>query len=206
MSTKVSALTQATNAELAGASLAYVVIDPSGTPASRKSTLARIGALPVSFLDEWSDYYGFALNQAGDYTTGQAFVPRRTSQTCTGIRVYWNSATATTLKLALYPTGGGAALASVNVSSSSAGFKTGTFASAVNLTKSSSYVAAVYSSAGGQAPELAPGGKPTAAALALGDKFRDFAILGWGYYQTGDASPSQVYTNNFYAVEPIISG
>ena len=43
MSTKVSALTQATNAELADASLAYVVIDPSGTPASKKSTLARLG-------------------------------------------------------------------------------------------------------------------------------------------------------------------
>lgn len=206
MSTKVSALTQATNAELAGASLAYVVTDPSGTPASKKSTLARLGTLPVSFLEEWEDYYGFALNGAGDYTTGQAFVPRRTSQTCTGIRVYWNDATSTTLTLSLYPTGGGAALASGTVASSSAGYKSVTFGTPVSLTKSNSYVAAVYSSALGQAPSLVPSGKPTQGALALGDKFRDFAILGWGYYQTGNASPSVVYSNAFYAVEPLISG
>lgn len=206
MSTKVSALTQATNSELAGASLAYVVTDPSGTPASKKSTLARLGTLPVSFLEEWEDYYGFDLNQSGDFTTGQSFVPRRVGQTCTGIRVYWNSATATTLTLSLYPTGGGGVLASGTLASSSAGYKSVTFGSAVSLNKNFSYVAAVYSSAFGQAPALAPSGKPTQPALALGDKFRDIAILGWGYYQTGNASPSLVYANAFYAVEPLISG
>lgn len=206
MSTKVSALTQATNAELSTAALAYIVADPSGTPVSRKSTLARLGLPPVSFLEEWEDYYGFNVNASGDFTTGQSFVPRRVGQTCTGIRVYWNNATATTLTLSLYPTGGGAALASGTVASSSAGYKSVTFGTPVSLTKSNSYVAAVYSAALGQAPALVPSGKPTQPAIALGDKFRDFAILGWGYYHTGNTSPSFPYSNAFYAVEPLISG
>lgn len=205
MSTKVSALTQATNAELAGASLAYVVTDPSGTPASKKSTLARLGMPPVSFLEEWNDYYSFALNQNGNFTTGQSFAPRRTGQTCTGIRVYWNDATSTTLKLALYPTGGGAALASGTVASSSAGYKSVTFGTPVSLTKSNSYVAAVWDGVK-QAPELTASGKPTTAAIAQGAIFRDFVILGWGYYAAGDASPGTVYTGVFYGVEPLISG
>lgn len=120
---KITGLTQATNAELTDDALAYVVTDPNGSPASRKSTLARLGLPPISFLEEWEDYYGFALNQNGDFTTGQSFVPRRVGQVCTGIRVYWNSATATTLTLSLWPTGGGGLLASGTVASSSVGYK-----------------------------------------------------------------------------------
>ena len=43
MSTKVSALTQATNDELSTASLAYIVADPSGTAASLRAPVGRNG-------------------------------------------------------------------------------------------------------------------------------------------------------------------
>jgi hypothetical protein len=205
MSTKVSALTQATNAELASASLAYVVTDPSGTPASKKSTLARLGLPPASFLDEWQDWYGFATNSAGDYTTGNSFAPIRAGQSCTGIRVYWNDATATTLTLTLWASTGGSALASGTVASSSAGFKSVTFGSAVNLTKGSSYIAAVHDGLQ-QLPQLNAGGKPSAPAFTIGTRFRDYAILGWGYYASGNAFPGTAFVGIFYGAEPIISG
>ena len=118
MSTKVSALTQATNAELADASLTYLVIDPSGTPASRKSTLARIGTRVDSWLDRVHEVTTAAAESvtAADNTTGVTFIAQRTSQTCTGVRFYWPEATVRTIKCALwaiYQTGGNVVLVGV---------------------------------------------------------------------------------------------
>lgn len=190
-----------------GASLAYVVTDPSGTPASKKSTLARLGVPSVSMIEEARAYYGTPASSAGAYTNGLAFQARRDSCTCTGIRVYWDSATATTLKLSLYPGAGGAALATVNVASSSAGYKTGTFSSPVSLTRGTVYIAAVWDGVRQPpAPQAVFGSGGAAYLVQPGTMLRDIWVANWGLYVASDAAPSVVATGYFYLVEPLISG
>lgn len=207
MSTKVSALTQATNAELAGASLAYVVTDPGGTPASKKSTLARLGLPSVSSIEEARAYYGTPASSATNYTNGLAFQARRDSCTCTGIRAYWDNATATTLKLSLF-NGAGTSLATVNVASSSSGYKTGTFVTPVSLTRGTVYLAAIWDGVRQvPAPQAVYGtGGGGNYLVQPGTMLRDFWIANWGVYAAGDAAPTTVASGYLYLVEPIISG
>lgn len=207
MSTKVSALTQATNAELADASLAYVVIDPSGTPASRKSTLARLGMPAVSVIEEARAYYGTPASSATNYTNGLAFQARRDSCTCTGIRAYWDNATSTTLKMSLFD-GSGSSLATVNVASSSTGYKTGTFGSPVSLTRGTVYLAAIWDGVRQvPAPQAVYGtGGGTSYLVQPGTMLRDIWVANWGMYAAGDAAPTTVASGYLYLVEPIISG
>ena len=207
MSTKVSALTQATNAELADASLAYVVIDPSGTPASRKSTLARLGMPAVSLIEEARAYYGTPSMLVSDATMASPFQARRDSCTCTGIRAYWGDATSTTLKLSLYPGAGGAALATVNVASSSIGYKTGTFASPVSLTRGTVYLAAIWDGVRQvQSPQAVYGTGGAAYLVQPGTMLRDIWVANWGMYAVGDTAPTAVGVGYLCLVEPIISG
>lgn len=210
MSTKVSALTQATNAELADASLTYLVIDPSGTPASRKSTLARIGTLPDSYVDQVREIYSsWAAVTNGNYTTGSAFIPARTSQTCTGIRFYWNEAAVRTIKCSLYRYSDGFSLATANVNTSgTAGVFTATFASPVSLSRDTACIAAIYDTAAtryaqGQAPSSIANAYPIGLLTSV--LLRDYAVIGQGMYGSGDAKPTSAHIY-LYAVEPVISG
>lgn len=212
MSTKVSALTQATNAELAGASLAYVVTDPGGTPASRKSTLARLGMPAVSFIEEQADFYTLGGIQVQDITLGCAFFTVRSGQTANGVRIYWNSTGIDTLKLALYAGTGGAALATVNVTTTgTAGYYSGTFASAVSLSRNVCYIASCYNTAGsgrqlGETQRVLLQGSPL-FPLAPGQRFRDYVLAADGKYIGGDGNPQGgTNTQVLYPVEPLISG
>lgn len=213
MSTKISALTQATNAEMDDASLAYVVTDPSGTPASRKSTLGRIGIAPKKLIETAAQLFGAApASVASDFTGGTAFMPRRSGQTCTGVRVLHNVASSQTLKLSLYPGAGGAALATVNVSASAAGIYEGTFASPVALSAGTVYIAASWNAA--YQPSYYTLTSPIAGSqtilwtIAAGPiTFRDFLLVNWAMAVAGDNNPNGFASSpNVYMIEPLISG
>ena len=217
MSTKVSALTAATNAELTDDALAYVVTDPSGTPASKKSTLAKVGALPKSWLDRVEQICGAwpAVSNA-DGTGGVFFVAARSGQSCTGVRFYWAENAIRTVKCSLWLVSSGARLASVNVNTSgSAGYFTGTFASAQSLTTSEQYVVGIWETSGtkvpeGSTPSTNPSGNRLIQANAAPIYFRDYAIISGAYYAGagGDNRPNSntFVENKIYPVEPVVSG
>jgi hypothetical protein len=209
MSTKVSALTAATNAELADTSLAYVVIDPSGTPASKKSTLAQVGGLPKSWVDEVNAISPFTSTTGGSYTVGIAFLPARSGQSCVGVRFYWPEAATRTVRCSLFAIGGGAALKTADVTTSgSAGYFSATF-TGESLTAGTAYLVGIWETSG----TVYQAGKATTAVAIMGEyvpttgprRYRDFIVVGQGGYAAGDTAP----TNNhafFYAAEPLVSG
>lgn len=210
MSTKVSALTQATNAELSTASLAYIVADPSGTPVSRKSALARLGLPPQYVADAVKDILTPAVG-AGDASTGQYFLSERSGQTCTGVRVWWAGTTVRTLKLSLWQDGiSAAALASGTVTTSgAAGYYSVTFGSAVSLSRSAAYIATCWENSGNEVM--------TSSSMALGSYYHlnpsygglqlmSYRMTSWGYFASGDALPGSQASGALYVVDPLISG
>ena len=211
MSTKVSALTQATNAELSTAALAYLVADPSGTPVSRKSALARLGLPPQYVADAVKDILTPAVTNA-NWSTGQYFLSERSGQTCTGVRVWWAGTTVRTLKLSLWQDGvSGAALASGTVATTgAAGYYSVTFGSPVSLTRSDAYIATCWDNSGNQslaASSMGPIGSyyhlnPSYGGLQL----MSYRITTWGFIGTGDALPGTSSGNALYVVDPLISG
>lgn len=211
MSTKVSALTQATNAELSTAALAYIVADPSGTPVSRKSALARLGLPPQYVADAIKDILTPAVTTASQ-STGQYFLSERSGQTCTGVRVWWAGTTVRTLKLSLWQDGvPGAALASGTVATSgAAGYYSVTFGSAVSLSRSVAYIATCYENSGNEAlasSSMGPIGSyyhlnPTYGGLQL----MSYRITTWGFLASGDALPGTQTSGAYYVVDPLVSG
>lgn len=218
MSTKVSSLTQATNVELADASLAYVVTDPGGTPASKKSTLARIGARPKSWLDRVFEVCGATESlAAANATTGVNWIAARSGQTCTGVRFFWPSeGTARTIKVSLWETGSGTALKTANVTttSGSAGYYTGTFASAQSLDTTKIYQVSVYETSGsvcyvGVLPATAPGGQVLLQPITRPIEMRDYTVVSGAFYNSsGDSRPNTntLIADRIYSVEPLVSG
>jgi len=210
MSTKVSALTQATNAEIADASLAYLVVDPSGTPTSRKSTLSRVGALPDSYLNLMTEVFSpssAVIN--GNYTVGVGFVPARSGQECTGVRFVWNEAAARTIKASLFDRNGNSLKTATVTTSGTAGVFTATFSSAQSLSRSAhGYVVAIHETGGTryQQGESAVTVYGVNIYGLLGTvPFRDYTVVGNGAYAAGDAFPSTQFASS-YLIEPVISG
>ena len=210
MSTKVSALTQATNAELSTAALAYIVADPSGTPVSRKSALARLGLPPQYVADAVKDILTPAVTAASQ-STGQYFLAERSGQTCTGVRVWWAGTTVRTLKLSLWQDGvPGAALASGTVATSgAAGYYSVTFGSAVSLSRSAAYIATCYENSGNEA--LASSSMALGSYYHLnpsygGQQLLSYRIITWGFLASGDALPGTQTAGSLYVVDPLVSG
>jgi len=205
MSTKVSALTAATNAELADTSLAYVVIDPSGTPASKKSTLAQIGGLPKSFVDEAVLHHTFGTPPSDNFTIGTLFYPLRSGQTCTGVRCYWTGTSVVSLKFQVWEIIAGVYTSKANVTvttSGSAAYVSGTFPSAVALDPKLQYAASVYQTTGAvYLPYLT-----RLACVPANDRYRDI-FYQTHTYATGDAAPTTGdFPTNLYPLEPLVSG
>jgi hypothetical protein len=211
MSTKVSALTQATNAEITDATLTYLVVDPSGTPASKKSTLARIGTLKDSWVDDAGDLVTWGVG-GGNSTTGHYFLSNRSGQTCTGVRVYWAGTAVRTLKLTLWEDGVGTELASATVTTTTTpGIYTATFGSAVALNRKKAYCATCYETSGTETNVVQPmlsvaGTYWLAPWYAGGARYRDFMIITWAAYASGDALPGSTQGGYVYPVEPMVSG
>lgn len=210
MSTKVSALTQATNAELSTAALAYIVADPSGTPVSRKSALARLGLPPQYVADAIKDILTPAVG-ANNASTGQYFVSERSGQTCTGVRVWWAGTTVRTLKLSLWQDGvpGGALASGTVTTSGAAGYYSVTFGSAVSLSRSVAYIATCWENSGNEVM--------SSSSMALGSYYHlnpsygglqlmSYRIITWGYFASGDALPGSQAAGALYVVDPLISG
>jgi len=210
MSTKVSALTQATNSEITDDSLAYVVTDPSGTPTSRKSTLSRLGALPDSYLNLITEVFSPSVAVInGDYTVGIAFVPARSGQECTGVRFLWNEASARTIKATLFNSGGTALKTATVTTSGTAGVFTATFSSAQSLSRNAGgYVVGIYETSGTRYQQ---GETPVTLYSVniyglLGNvSFRDYTVVGPGAYRAGDGFPQTTFSTS-YILEPVISG
>ena len=197
------ALTQATNTELNDDSLAYVVIDPSGTPISRKSTIARMGTLPESYLEMVGLHQTIGIPSSGNYTIGVRFYPARASQECTGVRVYWRGTSSVTLKLGLYEVGVAGILASGNVTTTTTpGIYTVTFGGAVALNPKKQYIASCYETSG--SVFLSYVGNLTILAPPL--RFRDYHITDSYYYEAGDINPTLPYVGYVVELEPLISG
>ena len=208
MSTKVSALTAATNAELNDGTLAYVVIDPGGTPASKKTTVTQLSGVRESFVDDYSEQMpsGFGVLNPGSYSTGLYFIALRTGQTCRGVRVYWNGSTAVTLTLRLWESGVAGHLATVDVTTTTTpGVYEGTFASPVSLARNTAYAVTVYNTSLYQNPD-APPNYGYGLQIQVLQKYRDFQIVTWGAYGAGNTRPVSFSVNGFYPVEPLLNG
>jgi hypothetical protein len=207
---KITDLTQATNSEMGAASLAYVVIDPSGTPASKKSTLARMGALPDSWVDETYAVIGAMALQAGTVTAGICFQRRRSGQQCTGVRLYWDGgvgAQTLTIDLWEYSTllGAGSNVATGTVSANAQGIISGTFSSAYTLLPDKLYVASWHN--GSYWPNYLAGPYYGMRDRAM---FRDYVVIDGGVYKLGggaNAAPDTtlgVGSGNIFEIEPVI--
>ena len=211
MSTKVSALTQATNAEIADATLAYLVVDPSGTPTSRKSSLDRLGTLKDSWVDDLRDLVTPTVG-ATNQTTGHYFITLRSGQTCTGVRVYWAGTAVRVLKLALYEDGNGTALKSATVTTTTTpGYYSVTFGSAQSMDRKKAYCITCYEQSGSESMALASmlvsgGGFYWLAPGYASGRYRDYVISTWAAYASGDALPGSLSAGSVYPVEPVISG
>lgn len=197
---KITQLTEATVAELTDAAALPVVIDPSGTPTTRKSTLSKIGALPKSWLDELAAGHAWASVNAGDYSVGMKFCARRSSQTCTGVRFYWNDATPKTVRCTLWK--GGAAQKTADVSVNGAGYYTGTF-SAANLTRNENWFVSIRESGGTlYAYHVVIDRLPIPPLWS-----RDIVIVHAGLYSAGNAEPATVAASAAsYPIEPVVTG
>lgn len=197
------ALTQATNTELNDDSLAYVVIDPSGTPISRKSTIARMGTLPESYLEMVGLHQTISTPASGDYTIGVRFYPARASQECTGVRVYWRGTSSVTLKLALYEANVGGTLQSGSVTTTTTpGIYSVTFGSTVALDPKKLYIASCYETSGSVFLNYAA----NISILTPPLRFRDYHLTDSYYYATGDANPGLAFVGYVVELEPLISG
>lgn len=211
MSTKVSALTQATNAEIADATLTYLVVDPSGTPTSRKSSLARIGTLKDSWVDDAGELVTWAVG-VGNLSTGHYFLCNRSGQSCTGVRVYWAGTTVRTLKLSLWEDTVGTALASATVTTTTTpGIYSATFGSAVSLDRKKAYAVTCFENSNSQAMTsqqmISSGGVYWLGPWpANGGRYRDFMIATYAANSSGDALPGNVMSGYVYPVEPLVSG
>jgi hypothetical protein len=210
--TKITGLTQATNAEMGAASLSYVVIDPSGTPASKKSTLARMGALPNSWVDETYAVIGATPLQAGTVTSGICFQRRRDSQQCTGVRLYWDGGVgAETLSVDLWeynnlPTvSAGTNVATGTVVANAQGIVTGVFSSAYTLLPDKLYVASWHNA--NYWPNYLAGPYYGMRDRAM---FRDYVVVDGGVYKSGGGANAAPDTSlgtgsgSIFQIEPVI--
>lgn len=199
---KISALTQATNAEQGDDDLVVIVIDPSGSPASRKTTLSRLGAPARSWLALVAAHsVAWPAIGAGSFSAGMKFCARRTGQTCTGVRFYWNGATARTVKATIWK--GGAAQKTVDIAVNGAGYYTATFASAASLTTNEEWYVTAWEKSGTEYTvyQTAVPLPPRSAHL------RDYVVLDPCVYAVGDAQPNTTpSTADTYPVEPVVTG
>jgi hypothetical protein len=208
------ALTQASNTELDAESLAYVVIDPSGTPTNRKTTLGRMGALPSSWVDETYAVIGPMALQAGTVTSGICFQRRRDGQKCTGVRLYWDGGVgAQTLSIDLWeynnlPTvTAGTLVATGTISANAQGIISGSFSGAYTLLPDKVYVASWHNAS--YWPNYLAG-----PYFGLRDRsmFRDYVVVDGGVYKSGggaNAAPDTslgVGSANVFEIEPLVTG
>jgi hypothetical protein len=201
MSTKVSALTAATNAELNDDSLVYVVTDPSGTPASKKSTAAKIGGLQKSYAALVNLHQTVGALNGGSFTIGMRWNAVRSGQSCTGVRVYWPGGKgALTLKLSLWDAGVNERTA--NVAVDAAGFYSVTFTSAYTLNPKVEYTVSCWETSGlwylGIVSRI--------DICALPQRFRDYFVTSLYYYASADAYPNTYNGGYSIELEPLVSG
>jgi hypothetical protein len=190
---------------LAQTDIIEVTQDPSGTPASRKATIAQLKTA-VDNRASWVDLLRATsvspAVSAGNFTLGVQFCAIRAGQTCTGVRFYWGGATARTIKVGLYKNGTGL-MASATVAVAGAGVYSATFAG-VAIDGTSDWYASVYEQSGTEyTAHVTISARVPARPTLLG-----YVLIQGGGYVGGDAEPSagtRPATDSF-VIEPIVEG
>jgi hypothetical protein len=190
---------------LAQTDLVEITADPSGTPSSKKATIALIKAA-VDNRPSWVDLLlatsGSPGVSAGDFTLGVQFCAIRAGQTCVGVRFWWGGATARTIKVGLYKVGTGL-MASSTVDVAGAGIYSATFAG-VAIDGTSDWYASIYETSGAEyTVHVTISARVPARPVML-----NYLLIQCGSYAGGDAEPSsgtRPATDSFL-VEPIVEG
>jgi hypothetical protein len=174
------------------------------TISGSSNTLSDIGASSLaasSILVFDGAYAGKALAiavGAGDYTTSVEVVPLA-DMTLTGMRVWWNSAAATTLRMKIYRQSDSSELASVDVAASGAAVYTGTFSSPVSLSLGTYYFVSVRDTSGTSFTGSLGVSGPAAPAI-IGNSLLGFA----SYYKAGAGCPDTLGSGSaLYPIAPI---
>jgi hypothetical protein len=190
---------------LAQTDIIEVTQDPSGTPASRKATIAQLKTA-VDNRPSWVDLLratsGSPGVSAGDFTLGVQFCAIRAGQTCVGVRFYWGGAVARTIKVGLYKNGTGL-MASSTVAVSGAGIYSASFA-AVAIDGTSDWYASIYETSGAEYTVHVT----ISARVPARPTLLAYVLIQGGGYAGGDAEPSsgtRPATDSFL-VEPIVEG
>lgn len=205
--TKITALTQATVAETTDAALLPIVIDPSGAPATRKTSLARLGLVPGSWLDLARTHEGDSAASGGDYTVGTEFCALRSGQVCTGMRFRWGGAIARTIKCALWKKGAGIQK-TIDVSVTAAGIYTATWSGSQAITANETWIVSIWEKSGA---EFMPQSSTITRLPSRPLRLRDYLVINPSVYYnpSGDGEPNTTgsTTTGFSCwAEPIVTG
>jgi hypothetical protein len=200
---KIRDLTAAT--ALAQTDIVEITADPSGTPSSKKATIALLKAA-VDNRPSWVDLLratsGSPGVSAGNYTLGVQFCAIRAGQTCVGVRFWWGGATARTIKVGLYKNGTGL-MASATVAVAGAGVYSATFAG-VAIDGTSDWYASIYETSGAEYTVHVT----ISARVPARPTLLAYVLIQGGGYAGGDAEPSsgtRPATDSFL-IEPIVEG
>jgi hypothetical protein len=205
--TKITALTQATVAETTEAALLPIVIDPSGAPTTRKTSLERLGLVPGSWLDLARTHEADGAASGGNYTVGTEFCALRSGQVCTGMRFRWGGAIARTIKCALWKKGAGVQK-TIDVAVTAAGLYTATWSGSQAITTNETWIVSIWEKSG---TEFMPQSAAITRIPARPLRLRDYLIVNPSVYYSlgGDGEPDitgSTSTGFLCWAEPIVTG
>jgi hypothetical protein len=188
---------------LASTDIIEVTVDPSGTPASKKATIAQVRtAAANSWLSMLLETVTPPSVAGGNWTLGVQFCALRSGQTCVGLRFYWNGATARTIKCSLFKAGVGQ-VATTNVSVTAAGLYSAAWAG-VAIDGTSDWYVAIYESSGSEyQPHVTISARVPARPVML-----NYLLIQCGSYASGDAIPTEGTRPSIdaFMIEPLVDG
>jgi hypothetical protein len=149
-----------------------------------------------------------AVEAAGSYSSGISFAPTR-AITVTGVRFYKAGGTNRTYRCTLW-NNAGAALATVDVSTTGAGVYTGTFAAPQNISQEAggayTYKVTIWETSGSFYTKIttnSPCLLPPAGTAFLAS--RSILVKHLGAYAAGNAAPNTEAAAERYPVEPVVA-
>lgn len=189
---------------LASTDIIEVTVDPGGTPASKKATLAQMRTVAAN---SWLDMLTTTTSPlssigSGSWTLGVQFCALRSGQTCVGLRFYWAGTTPRTIKCSLYKTGVGQ-VATTNVSVSGAGVYSASWAG-VAIDGTSDWYVAIYETSGSEYQQhVTISTRIPARPLML-----NYLLIHSAGYSGGDAIPAGATrpSTDAFMIEPLVNG
>lgn len=196
-------------ASVADTDIVEITVDPGGTPATKKATVAQIrgpgggGAGPTG--EQWFAAVKATATAAsvsppglgGGYTTGQAFGVFA-SASLLGVRFWWGGS-AGTVKVSVWS--GGSRIASKSVTVSGAGEFDGVFASPVSLSAATVYWLTIWEETDSEYTAGLPSPIASRTAPEFGSVW--FRLSGYSY-AGGDAQPTTItYSGGYMLLAPL---